>query len=333
MFSLSEPQSKEEWNDAAVSLGASFAQSFEYGEMQKKMGRKVIRCILKKDGDLVGILALISFPLPFSKCYLYAPFGPALKDSSEDVLRFLKEKISEIVKKEGAVFARLELPKEANGKKVFVKPRGRAKEGSYFQPRTDWQLSLVNSNEEIIQNMNQSARRALRRSEENNVITEILPVTDKSVQKDFFSLMNDTAKRNNFRLHAENYYVGALESLKESSAFFVRTKVLGETVVTLLIFVFGKEAMYLFGASSDDKKESGATLFSQLKAMEEARERGALIYNFGAVSSHSGASKFDGITTFKKKFGGYEKWHGDFFDIVGSPLFYTLYVIRKFLRI
>ena len=41
------------------------------------------------------------------------------------------------------------------------------------------------------------------------------------------------------------------------------------------------------------------------------------------------AINMDSLTTFKKKFGGREIVHSDFYDVVVKPLWYRLYNFRK----
>jgi lipid II:glycine glycyltransferase (peptidoglycan interpeptide bridge formation enzyme) len=58
---------------------------------------------------------------------------------------------------------------------------------------------------------------------------------------------------------------------------------------------------------------------------------GCQYFNFGGITTIDQPNKgWEGLTNFKKKFGGEEVRHSDFFDLVVNPLIYWLYNLRKF---
>ena len=65
---------QEEWNKFILENNGLFLQSWEWGEFQKSLGRKVWRL-----GDCENWAALvIRHDLPLGKNYLYCPGGPVL---------------------------------------------------------------------------------------------------------------------------------------------------------------------------------------------------------------------------------------------------------------
>jgi lipid II:glycine glycyltransferase (peptidoglycan interpeptide bridge formation enzyme) len=72
---------------------------------------------------------------------------------------------------------------------------------------------------------------------------------------------------------------------------------------------------------------------SHWEAIRYAKKLGCDYYNFGAVSSEEDSYKgWDGLTVFKKKFGGQEMVHSDFFDVVSNPFWYRIYNLRKLIK-
>ncbi len=56
-------------------------------------------------------------------------------------------------------------------------------------------------------------------------------------------------------------------------------------------------------------------------------------FNFGGISTAESPNKnWESLTSFKKKFGGLEVRHSDFFDIVVNKPIYRLYNLRKLLK-
>src|SRR4030042_2145061 len=102
---------KEEWNKFIVENNGLFLQSWEWGEFQEVVGRKVWRI-----GDGESWQAqIIKHDLPFGKSYLYCPGGLAAseklkiknKKSQPKIKNFL-EKVREIAKQENSIFLKIE---------------------------------------------------------------------------------------------------------------------------------------------------------------------------------------------------------------------------------
>jgi lipid II:glycine glycyltransferase (peptidoglycan interpeptide bridge formation enzyme) len=107
----------------------------------------------------------------------------------------------------------------------------------------------------------------------------------------------------------------------------------GKVLAVNLIIVSGGIANYVFGASSDEEKNRMPTYIAQWKGILQAKSLGCTAYNFGAVTSDNDAHKgWEGLTIFKKKFGGYEVAHADFYDVVTQPVWYHVYNFRKLIK-
>jgi len=66
------------------------------------------------------------------------------------------------------------------------------------------------------------------------------------------------------------------------------------------------------------------------KAILHAKKLNMRYFNFGGISNGDPLYKsWEGLTSFKKKFGGKEARHSDFFDLVINPFWYSLYNLRK----
>src|SRR4030042_6010534 len=93
---------KEEWNKFIVENNGLFLQSWEWGEFQEAVGRKVWRI-----GDGESWQAqIIKHDLPFGKSYLYCPGGPVVSEKLK-IKNFL-EKVEKIAKQENPIFLKVE---------------------------------------------------------------------------------------------------------------------------------------------------------------------------------------------------------------------------------
>lgn len=330
MLKVKEIEYRDEWVQVCKDLPLHFLQSFWYGEIQKKLGNKIARVVVYKDDVAILIGQFINYKLIFGKTYWYAPYGPMVKVYDNDVALALKE-----LKKyfKDSVFVRLDMnPKmDSVDEKILKNETHRANKttyrGSHFQPRTDRYVSILGTDDEILKKMHEKTRYSVRLSEKKGVKI----VVENDIKKDlslFVEMMKATAMRNSFALHEEEYYKHFFDHVE--NAFLVKATLLGELLAMHLIVCAGDTAHYVFGGSSDLHKNIPSPHLAHFAGMQEARSRGMIHYNFGAVSSKLQPNpKWDSISGFKRKFGGFEFNHSVFFDVVISSFWYYIYVARK----
>jgi lipid II:glycine glycyltransferase (peptidoglycan interpeptide bridge formation enzyme) len=318
-----------------------FTQSYAFGEWQVASGRKVWRFVIENGGKQVGFFQIIKYPLAFGKSYLYIPHGPVLFEKlDERFLQSLKETLSCIEKKEKAVFTRFDFfPVVADQKifhKYFNQPSAYAERGSYFQPKVDWVIDLSKDEEALLGNMMKDGRYSINLASRKGTTAEMVAGDDMQEYFDiFYGLMQETAKRDGFRLHPEEYYrniFGTAGNGNADIALFIaenNKKVLSAH----LIAYFGRTAFDLYGGSSGDSRELMPNYALQWQAIRKSKLKGCLLYNFGAVEADGGRSgKFGGISLFKQKFGGEILNYGQSFDSVSSQFWYNLYNFRKLVK-
>jgi len=313
---------------------ASFTQSKLYSLWQKGLNRRVLRYLVLKGETIVSFFQIIEYPLVFGKKYLYIPYGPLVSEINSDFLKQLKEKLKQIAKEKNAVFVRLDFDpnksiNEAGYKKAFYSTY----HSSFFQPRAEWYFDILDSEEKMLAGMEKdtrySVRTSLKRGAENMIITkDFLKYFDS-----FFTLMQETAKRNGFSLHSKDYYKEIFETLNGKDAFLSVVIFEEEILVVDLFLVFGNTAHYVFGSSSDKHRKLLPSYHAIWKAILYSKEIGLKNFNFGGVENVK--DRFTGwkqLSEFKRNWGGREVLHSDFYDIVCKPLWYYLYCLRKFLK-
>ncbi len=333
-FETKEIKNNKEFDLNDIVSNAPFTQAYFYGDWQEGLGGKTRRFLVYCDKEIIAYFQLIKYPLVFGKNYMYVPYGPIIKDFSEELLGHLKKEISTIAKKENAVFVRLDFtPSISNNilSNFFSKALFCTYHSANFQPRTEWFLGLKKTKDELLAQMHEKTRYSIRLSGRKGIISEIITKDFEEYFEVFYDLMIKTAKRNNFSLHKKSYYSDIFRSLSEIENAYLSIARYGQTVLTVdLIIVSGGIANYVFGGSSNEEKNRMPTYSAHWKAIGYAKQLNCSYYNFGAVSSEEETYKgWDGLTVFKKKFGGKEVKHSDFFDLIVSPLWYYFYNLRK----
>lgn len=338
-FTFRKCADDELFDPLTISPDALFTQASFYGVWQKSIGREVERFVVMNEERAVAYFQIITYPLMFGKRYLYIPYGPVVRVFSEEFFVSLKKELSAIAQKKKAVFVRLDFTPPAESgehtkplEQFFVRAPLATYHGAYFQPRAEWVLDVDGTEEELLEKMHEKTRYCIRLAERRGVVTEIVSSDFEEHFRIFYELMLDTARRNGFRLHTEEYYRAIFRTLTPENAFFSIARYENTVVAFDVIIIFGATAHYVFGASSSLFRSVCASHAAQWSAIKHAKQIGCVRYSFGGIAWGNVYKGWDGLTSFKKKFGGREVVHSVFFDVVVQPIWYWLYVARKFIK-
>lgn len=325
-------EENDSFDPLTICLDTPFTQAPFYGKWQRKLGREVKSFVIRERERVIAYFQLIKYPFLRNKSYLYIPYGPVVKDFSEQFLAFLKIEFQALARENNAVFVRLDFTPLVPGdilSKFFTKASLATYHSAYFQPRLEWFLSLGKTENELLMAMHEKTRYSIRLAERKGIIAEIITKNFEKYFLVFYKLMAETAKRNGFSLHEKNYYQNIFQNLQSNNAYLSVARYGEKILVVDLIIRYGSVANYVFGGSSNERRNLMPTYLAQWAAICQAKKLGLASYNFGGISSGKIYRGWDGLTIFKKKFGGYEVKHSDFFDLVAQPFWYHLYNFRK----
>lgn len=340
-FEFREIKNGEYFDSSSLCDGVSFTQADFYGDWQKKVGFETKKFLALNGQEIVAYFQITSYPLLGDKRYLYIPYGPVTKEFSKDFLNALKKELTRLAKTENAVFVRLDFTPTAPNEilsEFFAKAPLYTYRSARFQPRAEWFLGLKKTEEELLKAMHEKTRYSIRLAERKGVVAEIITGEFEQHFETFYELISATAKRNKFGVHQKNYYANIFRDLSKIKNSYLSVASYNQKILAIdVIIVCGKIANYVFGGSSDEKRNLMPTYLAQWKAICRAKQLNCAAYNFGGVSPGNATSKewkgWDGLTIFKKKFGGYEVKHSDFFDVVIKPFWYHLYKLIKYIRL
>jgi lipid II:glycine glycyltransferase (peptidoglycan interpeptide bridge formation enzyme) len=189
---------------------------------------------------------------------------------------------------------------------------------------------LDKTEDELYKNMHENNRYSIRLAERKEIKTEIISENFTQYLEPFYELMAITSKRNGFSLHPKEYYETIFKNLNSNYAFIVVAR-FGEKILAIdLIIIYSKIANYVFACSSNEERNRAPTYGAIWSAIKYSKSLGCQYFNFGGITTTDQPNKgWEGLTNFKKKFGGEEVRHSDFFDLVVNPLIYWLYNLRK----
>ncbi len=321
---------------------APLTQNYSYGEWQRAVGRTVRRFVGVREGVCVATLQLVQYPLLAGRSYLYAPYGPVVKEGEGgEVLRALYDAVRDIGRDGRTTFVRFDFSPPLKGdplqsaKAMFRSAPRATYYASTLQPRAEWVLDLTQPEEDLLRGMHHNTRYSIRAAERRGVRTEVVGASLFAQRfEEFYGLMQETAARDGFTLHHRAYYEAAFRvSAAGGDAFLVFARHDGTLLAAHFIVLYGGQANFVFGGSSSTQRELFGSYAAQWAAIREAKSRGAAQYNFGGVSSDAGAKEgWEGLSSFKRKFGGTLLEHSPFFDFVGNKFWYYAYGSRKYFQ-
>ncbi|MCR4328784.1 MAG: peptidoglycan bridge formation glycyltransferase FemA/FemB family protein [Patescibacteria group bacterium] len=337
-----ELRGSERFHPELITSHPPFTQSYSYGEWQRAIGKRVRRFVGMRGEECVATLQLVQYPLVGGKNYIYAPYGPVLKNANDgEVVKAVRDVVTEVTHGSRAVFTRLDFfpmlygdaLRSANS--VFHHALKGTYRGTAFQPRAEWELDLSHSEDELMRDMHHNTRYSIRAAARREVQVEIIGAQFLSRRfEDFFKIMQETSARNEFKLHTKLYYESVFRIAgEEGNAFLVLARYNEVILAAHFIFLFGGIAHFVFGGSSTEHRDLFGSYSAQWAAIREAKARGARFYSFGGVSGGRNMREdWGGLSSFKRKFGGNIFSHGEFYDVVASPVWYYAYVARKYLQ-
>ncbi len=278
----------------------SFLQSEQWKELQKAVGREVWR---------IGQTLLIKHNLPLKKNYLYCPRGPI-----GSLETFLKE-VKEITQKEKSIFLKIEPDLDFNHNLSNFK-----KSEKEIQPSKTIILDISKTEEELLNQMHPKTRYNIQLAKKKGILIEQSQEIDS-----FLNLLKETAQKDKFHLHPNDYYRKMLEKTDGMVKLFL-AKHEGKTIAGDLICFFSDTATYLHGASDYKTRQLMAPHLLQWQAVLKAKEMGLKYYDFYGIDQ----KKWPGVTRFKKGFGGKEVNYPGTYDLIYDSFWYKAYnLIRK----
>lgn len=281
-----------------------FLQSWEWGEFQSAYSR-VLRFA---DGDARASVEVRSLPLGFH-CW-FVPRGP------QGFSREQYAELAALARESGAVFVRFE-PAE-------VPPVGRV--AASLNPAVTLLTDLSQSEEQLLSGMHQKTRYNLRLAEKKGVVVSESKDTDV-----WLKLHHQTTARDRFKGHADDYYCAMLAC--PITRLYVASFE-GEPLAAMIAVFYGDTVTYLHGASSNAARDVMAPYLLHWSVMREGKSLGCARYDWWGINptdaQHPAYKRsWEGITRFKRGFGGEEVHLPGTFELATRPVWYKLYEWKR----
>ena len=323
-YTVKTVENQTEWDEFVTAHpDANFLQSWDFYEFYFSRGFDIVRRgIYDENNQLVGVYAGEVEPAKRGR-HLAIAGGPIFDWTNQEIKNLIFSDMKQQAKKLKCTFVRVrpQLQNTPENAKIFQQ-LGFRKAPMYLSVEFAGVLNLENSEEEILKNMRQRLRRALRKAEKNQITIE--KTSDPKAIHDFYQIELQTAKRHDFYAFSEDFLTKQFAAFaKNDEAILYIAKLNGEILAENFMIFYGNEASYHYGVSSElGTKYSGAPLL-HMEAMRDARKRGIKRYNFwGIVDENDTNHRFYGVSVFKRGFGVEELKYLEARDLVLDKISY-----------
>jgi len=320
---LREITDKIEWeklHEARTVSSGHFLQSWDWGEFQASLGRKVLR--FAGDGSLAQIVEL---PLPLGRKYWFCPKGPILGTGRWTVDNASVKELKSRARAAGAVFLRIEPPENPTAKND---PLGVITVRT-INPSGTSIIDLSKTEDELLAAMHSKTRYNIHVSEKHGVAVSAWHVGRGTSFDRIWKLFEETAKRDRFRLHPRGYYE---KQIKIPGIEVFGAEHEDKLLAAAIIIFFGDTATYLHGASSNEMRNVMAPHALHWAIIKRAKESGMKYYDLWGISDDQ-KSGWAGITRFKRGFGGADVFSPGTFDLPVSNFWYSVYTLVRRMRL
>ncbi len=295
------------------------------------------------DGHLLVLSRRVGGILPLA----YVPHGPVLppEGNPEDVTAYLEDLSRELLGELplGTLYVRYDLTGGTEGRDVLPpslpKPLRRAP--YRVQPADTVVLDPGIGEEALLAGMHKKNRYNIRLAERQGVEVEATEGEAAEVAlADWYALYRETSLRQRIALHPESYYRrqfvlsrtwnGAVPAPRYR-LYLARHE--GELLAGIITAVHGRRATYLYGASSDRKRNLMPNYLLQWRALQDAAAEGCREYDlFGIPPTDDPGHPMHGLYRMKTGFGGRILHRYGAWDYPFSRTVYPLYRLAEAAR-
>lgn len=267
-------------------------------------------------------------------CVAYVPYGPKDEPDSENHGVFLEE-LSEVLRShlpKNCILIRFDLPWENQW----------SKEEDYYDENGNWMgpptvrnqeyrlnfkthqwnlvkcqtnilpsntifLNLTLNSDYLMGKMKPKTRYNIKLSKRKGVNVQNYGMDKLDI---WYDLYQQTANRNGITLHDKEYFYSVLATHTKDLSSPVDVQLLmadynGEYLAAMFLLLSKKRGTYLYGASSDAKRNLMATYALQWGAIQAAQQAGCEEYDmFGTAPNGNPSHPMHGLYRFKSGFGG-----------------------------
>lgn len=238
----------------------------------------------------------------------YIPKGPVLDWTRADVRDLFFARLHPFLRRHGALALRFECDLEAETPlgeqaRAYFESEGMQSLPS-VQPLRTIQLDIEPSEEALLSQMKEKWRYNVRLARKRGV-TIRLAETLEDIQS-WYTLMETTSERDKFGIHSLRYYQRAWQMYHADDRLrLYLAEHEGQLLAGIFVSLYAQEGIYMYGASSNEKRQLMPNYLLQWEAIRWVKSCGAVSYDFwGIPDTEAEDEAMAGVYRFKRGWGG-----------------------------
>ncbi len=282
---------------------ASLMQSMNWADVKAGWDSEYV--YLEEDGKIVMAMSLVIRKIIGGNSMIYAPRGPVGDVYDIDKVKKLLEDINIIAKRYNAFVFRFD-PERYYDEKLekiysdegFVVRNKKFGKNELIQPRYNMILNIADKSEdEIFKGYSEKTRYNIRLSKRKGVTVRY----SRNIEdlKTFYNLYEITGIRDKIASRPYSYFERMLKTFDEKQLRIYIAEYEKEALSAAIAINYGKKTFYLYGASSNEKRNLMPNYAMQQEMIKWAIETGCNLYDFGGVFI---LNKSNGLYKFKEGF-------------------------------
>lgn len=281
----------------------SLMQSMNWADVKKGWEREYV--YLEEDGKIVMAMSLVIRKIIGSKSMIYAPRGPVGDIYDIQKVKKITEEVDKIAKKYNAFVFRFDPERYYDEKleEMYVKEGYKVRNRKFgknelIQPRYNMILNISGkTEEEVFKGYSEKTRYNVRVAKRKGVTVRYSRNAEDL--KTFYNLYVVTGIRDKIASRPYDYFERMLNTFDENHMRIYIAEFEGEALSAAIAINYGKKTFYLYGASSNEKRNLMPNYLMQQEMIEWAIETGCDLYDFGGVFI---LDKSNGLYKFKEGF-------------------------------
>lgn len=328
---------KKTWEDFVLGKKeANFLQSWYWGKFHEALENTIIRTSFYEGKKLSGAMLLVVENAKRGR-YLTIPGGPIIDWQNTNLVNAFIKETKRIAKEKNCVFVRVRPQLESSGfyKNLFRK-HGFINAPMHLHAELTSQLDITKDEQALLSQMRKTTRYEIKKAISQKI--KITASTDPSLIKKFYELQIETAKRQKFIPFSYKFLYEQFKVFAQNgNALLYKAEFENKLLAQAFVIFYGKEAVYHYGASTDEGRRHPGAYLIQWEGILEAKKRAMSRYNFwGVAPIDKSDHRFAGLSLFKRGFGGQDFQYLPAQDlIINYPRYIINYIfesIRKKVR-
>jgi lipid II:glycine glycyltransferase (peptidoglycan interpeptide bridge formation enzyme) len=328
------------WREFLAESGGDVLQCMEWGEVKARTGWRPFTVAVTDGGRFVAGALTLRRQAPFGRSILYCPRGPVADWSDEAALGCLVEGLRRLARDQRAILVKVDPPVAGEQAALALRRQGFRpapvpEEGfGGTQPRAVMKTLPLADDDTLLARFKPKTRYNLRLAERKGV--EVTGDTTREDLRAFYEILLETGERDGFHVREFGYFACLWECIIERGLgrlFLARHE--GQALGGAIDFRLGRQCWYVYGASSNAKRNLMPNYLLQWRMMQWARDCGCEVYDFrGIPLDRPGAGDdLGGLVRFKAGFAAeYVEYIGEWDLPLSAPLYRAFTLLEPSVR-